>query len=703
MASAFWQTVVRFDATRLTPEIAFRNTVGIVAPLIAGVALRDPASAAVVALGALNVCYSDSREAYAVRARRMLLASLLVGLAVAVGALSARNNITAAIAAMVWAFGVGMLVVLGPKAADLGLVSLVTLIVFAAKQLTLKQALISGLLAFAGGLLQTLLSVAIWPVRPYAPERRIIAELYRTLGQIAVSAAGSGSPPPATSAVLDAGDALASLHADSPNEAERLVFLLNQAERIRLSVLTLRRLGRRLSRKPVSFPASQAVDQLLTLAAAMLRAIARQAETGDSPATLQNLHPTEDFGRAAREFQTADWSPPGTMSAAFIRDAKRQVSALAGQLRAAAGLTSRAIRPAQHPSAAPAGTGRRDRLKANLSLKSSAFRHAVRLSLSVGLAAALGHGLHLPRPYWIPMTVAIVLKPDFVSTFSRGILRVAGTLVGLLVATTAYYLLPDRLEIHVVLLAAFTVMLRWIGPANYGVFVTAVSGIIVLLMALIGVKPTDVVGPRAINTAIGGALALAGYWVWPTWERSQTATVLADMLDAYREYFQGVMCARGDAAVRRTPARHSLGAVRKAGRLARSNAEASVGRFLAEPGVTPERRTLLNEILISSHAFVRAAMAIESDPETTRYPAVTEAACNFAERGEQALQWMSAALRSSKPTGPFPNVREAWTQLDEATRAASHPHSLLVVEADRMATGLNTLREQIVRWLAFGI
>ena len=43
--------------------------------------------------------------------------------------------------------------------------------------------------------------------------------------------------------------------------------------------------------------------------------------------------------------------------------------------------------------------------------------------------------LALPRSYWLAMTIALVLKPDFGSTFSRGILRLAGTYVGLFVAT----------------------------------------------------------------------------------------------------------------------------------------------------------------------------------------------------------------------------------------------------------------------------
>ena len=39
------------------------------------------------------------------------------------------------------------------------------------------------------------------------------------------------------------------------------------------------------------------------------------------------------------------------------------------------------------------------------------------------------------------MTIAIVLKPDFSSTFSRGILRIGGTFAGLFMATVLFHYL----------------------------------------------------------------------------------------------------------------------------------------------------------------------------------------------------------------------------------------------------------------------
>jgi hypothetical protein len=74
--------------------------------------------------------------------------------------------------AAAWAFSAGMMVALGSTAADIGTISLVVLVVFAAQPMDPRKAVLSGLVAFAGGAFQTGLSVASWLHRRYEPERQ---------------------------------------------------------------------------------------------------------------------------------------------------------------------------------------------------------------------------------------------------------------------------------------------------------------------------------------------------------------------------------------------------------------------------------------------------------------------------------------------------------------------------------------------------
>src|SRR5947207_8317683 len=210
-ARAFWHVLTRFDSAKLSPYLALRNSIGVVLPLAAGFALGMPRGGVVVASGALNVAYSDGSDSYLQRAKRMLSSSVLCALAVLLGGLSGSHNVAAVIIATVWAFAAGMLVAAGTTAADLGVISLVTLLIYAAQPLTAQQALISSALALGGGLLQTALSVALWPVQRYEPERRALANLFLELARAAEQPLSATTAPPATVHSTQAQEALSSL------------------------------------------------------------------------------------------------------------------------------------------------------------------------------------------------------------------------------------------------------------------------------------------------------------------------------------------------------------------------------------------------------------------------------------------------------------------------------------------------------------
>lgn len=247
--TAFWQNIVRFQWDKVSPWLALRNTLGVTLPLAAGAAFGLVGSGLIVCTGALNVSFSDSQEPYLQRAGRMLAASVLVGLAVFAGALTSGNHLTSIAVAAAWAFVAGILVALSTTAADLGVISLVTLVVFAAVPLSPEKAALAGLLAFAGGLLQTLLALALWPLRRYFPERRALGDLYLELSRAAAAPARVFEAPPASAQSTQAQQSLSGLDRDHSLEAERYRLLLSQAERMRLSLLTLARLRIRIERE----------------------------------------------------------------------------------------------------------------------------------------------------------------------------------------------------------------------------------------------------------------------------------------------------------------------------------------------------------------------------------------------------------------------------------------------------------------------
>src|SRR5215471_10017188 len=243
---ALWQIVTHVDRSKINLAQALRNTLGVITPLVVGRLAGMPRGGLAMAAGALNVSYSDGSDPYERRAKRMLASTVWCSIAVLLGGLTAQNNVASVLVAAVWAFIAGMLVALGTTAADVGVISTVVLVVYAAQPLDPRQALQAAGLALCGGLLQILLSVALWPVRRYEPERRALGALYAELARIATHPSEATSAPLGTREIVEAHEVLASLATETSPAAVAFRSLVLQAERIRLGLVTLARLRHRL-------------------------------------------------------------------------------------------------------------------------------------------------------------------------------------------------------------------------------------------------------------------------------------------------------------------------------------------------------------------------------------------------------------------------------------------------------------------------
>ena len=133
-------------------------------------------------------------------------------------------------------------------------------------------------------------------------------------------------------------------------------------------------------------------------------------------------------------------------------------------------------------------------------LDSTACRHALRLTVAIGIATAIYRFLHLPRGYWMPLTALLVLKPDFNDTFARGAARIAGTILGAGIAALIVTELRPRSAVVIVLLLAFV----WAGYAlfrmNYTIFTIAITGYVVFILKLSGVGEITAKSQRGRST-----------------------------------------------------------------------------------------------------------------------------------------------------------------------------------------------------------
>ena len=300
-----------------------------------------------------------------------------------------------------------------------------------------------------------------------------------------------------------------------------------------------------MEREIPDYPGIGILSGYLQVASQILRHISNALSAAPSTEPQEKARQAVDaLDRFSVQLREVAAATPPSFIAAVAKDAVFQMDALSGQLRAALDLSQNNVE-LQGVADAPSLTPRTwketfsniiEIFRNHLNLQSPNFRHALRLAVLVALGDILGTEVSWRRTYWLPMTIALVLKPEFTATFTRGLLRIAGTIVGLLLATVLFHLFNPGVVLQVILIFVLVFLLRWLGPANYGIFGIAVSALIVLLLAIAGVPPNDVIWARGVNTVVGGSLALLAYWLWPTWERTRVSERIAEMLDAYRNY-----------------------------------------------------------------------------------------------------------------------------------------------------------------------
>jgi uncharacterized membrane protein YccC len=686
----------QIDRMGVEPWFGIRCTIGVAIPLIVSYAAGHPLSGVSAAIGALVVGFASRQGVYRTRAAAMLFTSAATGISAFVGSISGGHPALSVLIAVLWGLAFGVLASLGPSANAVGLNAVIALIVFSQFGFTPEQAAQQALLVFSGGALQTLLLVSIWPLQRFSAERAVLAKAYRALAQYAENSPLTKLQSPDAQPLSDVGNTLADPQPFA-KRGETAVFeaLLAEAERIRATLGALVTDRYLLDAQTTGDAAEHAVADIGACAHDVLAAIAGALEDARAPDELAATWKTLDVRIRELEEQA------GTSIAAAqaVEDAR----ALAGQLRSAwraattpadAGAAN-AAPPSQSHTAQLFGptviADAFDTLRASCSLKSAIGQHALRLAVTLGIAQTLAHILPIERGYWIALTAAIVLRPDFTTTFTRGFARVAGTVAGAAVASLIALVLHPGAETYLILAIVSAGIGYTIFSVNYAVYTITITAYVVFLLAFGGLPEHTAVLDRVISTLIGGALALAAYVVWPTWARTLVPFELANVLDAAGTYSRLVLAAYANPAGRDDRA---VRAAQLAVRRARTNAEGSVDRLLAEP-VRPRALTVRAAlgILAASRRYGLATLTVQS--RLPRAPVVSHHTLETLSAGlDEGLHTLSQALRDRTDPKPLPRLRDMQIALkNELDRDVASDVAVLVSETDLMVDSVNMMAD----------
>jgi uncharacterized membrane protein YccC len=672
----------RVDLSQSDPVVSARNAVGLVVPLVLATALGSPAAGVQSAIGGLQTAFADRPGPYRLRVARMLLTALAAAVTAGLAAGLGHNLFATAVLLAVLAFAAGLLLSVGPSAAQVGVAATACALILGHLPEPPLAALQTGLLVLAGGAVQTLLAIAAWPLGRHRPERQALTGLYQQLAALAADPIDTSTSPPLGATIADTEAVLRGAGHDYGPSVEAYRVLLDEAVRARRDILVLSGYADRLGRDG------------LAGARALLR-----AELANAATVLAALAEVLRSGRPWDQVALATVLAPASGSVAGLGDslteqaAANRVRSLAGQLRAMA-----------ETARTGAGEGRTDEddgritggirlrdpiavLRANLDLRSPVLRHSGRLAILVPLTDVISRQAGISRGYWVPLTILVVLRPDFGSTFQRSLMRVLGTLAGLLVASlVVHFVLADSTPALIVLVGLCFFGMRMAGPNNMWLSSIFLAGLVVMLLSLAGIPAHTTVLDRSLDTAAGGAIALLAALLWPSWERRQLPDRLAELIGAYRRYLLALVEPETTAEQR--------AAARSAARLARSAAEASIERARVEPVDSLGIVDLGAAVLAHTHRLVHALTAIDATRQAREvyqkvpeFRFVIDAVARGLALAQQSVQ------HGWRPTREL-RLRSLHAQLEPALRGAELPPALtatLVEAGDRLVNSLDSV------------
>ena len=476
-----------------------RGTLAICVPLGVAFAVGKTTIGLLPAVGGLLGSLTDRGGSYLNRVKRISTVGVFGG---AVGL-----TIGSAIHGRGWIAVVALVVVAGVSAAvstigDIGSQVGLQLLVYTSLGIGPFGALRPVWHTAAGFLVGTVWALVLilpgWLLSPHGQDQRLVAAVYQALAdQLAAigTAAFTAKRQAVTTALNTAYDEMLTARAIAAGRNRttmRLIAALNASNQMAEAATTL---GVAETRPP-------------PMVIETVRRLAEAIRTGNKGSRAPIIPPVWDTSSGAVELRDAmvgvarvlgrDWTPGDQTRAALHQEARHE-EVRREEVRGRSG------DPAD-------GIGERILRVVGGGQISRTF--ALRLMACMGVAGVVSEVLPLQRSYWVPLTVAIVLKPDYGSVFARALQRGIGTIVGAVAGAVLLVLFHGAwLLIPFGVLAA---LLPYGRDRNYGLMATFLTPLVVVLVDLLQPVGWQLAEERLVDTLIGCAIVVVvGFAPWP--------------------------------------------------------------------------------------------------------------------------------------------------------------------------------------------
>ena len=537
-----------FAADFNNPDIGrgMRCVASFMAPLALGLSGKLPVEMIFAAMAAQNVANVDVRGSYGLRLSLLLSMTVILAGSAALGALAAPSLAACLAATLVIGLGAGLWRHLssdyGPS---LAIASGFLCFIAMAEKGGPGVAGSHALAALVGGCWGTALHIVLWPIRPQHPLRQAVGTSWLAVADVCSLSAEHAAEAALRLALDKARATLTGARARRNRVVvERLDALNNAAARLAQRIGAFQSAWEEVADAPPGADVQSAAENVVSVLGNLSRSVAlavvsrQPAHLARAEVRLRRLGHLLGVlrGYISREPEPVRW--------AALEETVRQLSSYLAEVGAALrGTTDRASdQGAFSLELLDLAQLHLRPLAASLNLRWRADPALVRYTARVTVLTLVGvwamKVLELRHGYWLPLTLVVVLQPDYGSTRSRAMQRLMGTLAGSVLASLVLWLrLPFGALMGATALSAF----------GFGYFLRRSYGVAVIFITLFVVVLTESLGPATLeltverfgDTFAGGLLALlAALLFWPSWEKGRFRPILSRALRANAAYMR---------------------------------------------------------------------------------------------------------------------------------------------------------------------
>ncbi len=177
----------------------------------------------------------------------------------------------------------------------------------------------------------------------------------------------------------------------------------------------------------------------------------------------------------------------------------------------------------------------------NLNMRSHIFRHSLRLAVVMILGFSIGSFLDFQNPYWILLTIIVIMRPTYGLTKERTKERIIGTLIGSLIAVSVVFFIKSPYVFGILgvvsLVLAFSIVQK-----NYRIAATFITLSVVFIYGIIRPDILSVIQFRILDTVFGAVLSfLAIYYLWPSWSFLKIEDAVIKSVSANKDFLEQII------------------------------------------------------------------------------------------------------------------------------------------------------------------